>query len=69
MDRRRFVTMTGGMLALPAVVRAQPPSKIHHVGCLYYGHAVEAANRIRALRAGLQDHGYVEGKNLALEIR
>ena len=70
-DRRRFLTIAAGMLVapLPATVGAQQPSKVHHVGWLSYGQPGESASRVRALRMGLQDHGYVEGKNIGLEFR
>ena len=70
MDRRGFLSaLAGGLLAVPLAVEAQQPSKVYHVGWLYYGQPGEAARRVRALRMGLQDHGYVEGKNLGLEFR
>jgi hypothetical protein len=71
MDRRRFVTIAAGMLAapLPAAVRAQQPLKVRQIGCLNYGSPVEFEDRIRALRTGLRDYGYVEGKNITFEFR
>ena len=69
MDRRCFLTIVAGMAPLPATVRAQQPPKVYHVGSLYYGQPGESASRVRALRMGLQDHGYVEGKNIAFDFR
>jgi len=71
MNRRAFVTGLGLLLVAPLAeeVRAEQPSKVHQLGCLYYGFPAEAAQRIRALRAGLLEHGYVEGKNIKLELR
>jgi putative tryptophan/tyrosine transport system substrate-binding protein len=69
MDRRRFLlTSLAGALAAP-LAAAQQPSKVHQIGCLVYGSPVEFEDRIRALRAGLRDYGYVEGKNITLEFR
>jgi putative tryptophan/tyrosine transport system substrate-binding protein len=50
-------------------VCAEQPSKVYQLGCLYYGSPAEAAQRIRALRTGLLEHGYVDGKNIKLELR
>jgi putative ABC transport system substrate-binding protein len=71
MNRRAFVTSVGAVLAASsaAAVRAQQPSKVHRIGCLTYGSPVEFEDRIRALRTGLRDYGYVEGKNITLEFR
>jgi putative ABC transport system substrate-binding protein len=69
MDRRAFVTGLGAVLAGPHAVGAQQAAKVHQLGCLYYGSPTEAAQRIRALRAGLLEHGYVDGKNIKLELR
>ena len=71
MNRRAFVTSVGAVLAASsaAAVRAQQPLKVHRIGCLTYGSPVEFEDRIRALRTGLRDYGYVEGKNITLEFR
>jgi len=49
--------------------RAQQPTKVHQIGYLITGSPAESANRVKALRTGLQDHGYVEGKNIILVFR
>ena len=73
MDRRRFIgTVAGGLLAAPlaAEASAQPPSKVSQIGWPIYGSQAEyPASRVEALRIGLQDQGYVEGKNIALVFR
>jgi putative ABC transport system substrate-binding protein len=48
--------------------RAQPP-KVARLGFLRLGSASANAHRVEALRTGLRDLGYVEGKNLVIEIR
>ena len=60
------------VLALALLIteaRAQQPSKIHQIGYVSYGAPAESANRVRALRMGLRDHGYIEGKNINLVFR
>src|SRR5262245_10156884 len=54
---------------LTAETSAQPPSKLYRIGYLGYGSPGESGSRVRALRTGLLDHGYVEGKNLELVFR
>jgi len=68
-NRRTFVTGVGAVLAVPLASGAQQAPKVYHVGWLYYGQPGEAAQRVRAFRTGLQDRGYVEGKNIDLEFR
>ena len=48
---------------------AQQPAKVHQIGYLISGSPAFWANRIEALRMGLRDLGYVEGKNMALALR
>ena len=60
-----FVTL----LLLTAEASAQPPSKVSQIGYLSLGSPAEAANRVNALRLGLRDHGYVEGKDISLVFR
>jgi len=55
------------LLTFPA--SAQQPAKVFQVGYLSYGTPAESANRVSALRSGLRDHGYVEGKNIVLVFR
>jgi putative ABC transport system substrate-binding protein len=49
--------------------RAQEPAKVHQIGYLITGSPAESANRVKALRLGLEDHGYVEGRNIILVFR
>jgi putative ABC transport system substrate-binding protein len=54
---------------LTTEARAQQPAKVHQIGILMYGPPASFAIRVEALRMGLRDRGYVEGKNIALAIR
>src|SRR5262249_14242434 len=65
----RIVGVVLGLLAGCVVARGKEPAKIWKIGVLGSGpHAVNAA-RDEALRQGLHDLGYDEGKNIALEYR
>jgi putative ABC transport system substrate-binding protein len=70
MRRREFITLLGGAAAVwPLAARAQQPEKVARIGHLDVGPATARASRVEALRAGLRDLGYVEGKNIVIEFR
>jgi putative ABC transport system substrate-binding protein len=70
MGRRELIAFAGAALfAWPLVAHAQQQAKIARLGYLGFGEPAGAATRVEALRAGLRDLGYVEGKNLVIEFR
>jgi hypothetical protein len=70
MRRREFITLVGGATATwPLAARAQQPAKVARIGYLDLGPASARASRVEALRAGLRDLGYVEGKNIVIVFR
>jgi ABC-type uncharacterized transport system substrate-binding protein len=69
MRRREFITLLGGAAVCPRGACAQQPAKVARIGYLGLGTAAGIADRAEALRAGLRDLGYVEGKNIVLEFR
>jgi len=67
MRRRDFIKLLGGAtLATPVAAQAQRPARI---GFLGFGTAAATADRVEALRAGLRDLGYLEGKNIVIDFR
>ena len=70
MDRRTFIgSVAGGLVAAPLAVRAQQVGKIYRIGILETIPAAQNAAKLDAMRVGLQDLGYVEGRNLIIEYR
>ena len=72
MHRRTFVAFAAGACLLePCVVRAQRRDKVAKIGLLLPRSEPSPADRIEleALRSGLRDLGWVEGRNLAIEMR
>jgi putative ABC transport system substrate-binding protein len=71
MKRRQFITVLGGAAAgwWPIVVRAQQSAHVPRIGFLGLGPASAFASRVEALRQGLRDLGYIEGKNVVIEFR
>jgi putative ABC transport system substrate-binding protein len=73
MRRREFISGLGGAAATaawPLAGRAQETAKVPRIGVLWHGASIgEEAIYLAALRQGLRDFGYVEGKNIALDMR
>jgi putative ABC transport system substrate-binding protein len=61
-------TLALALLVAPLAVGAQPVRKVSRVGFLANGSAA-ASPPVDAFRRGLRGFGYVEGQNVALEIR
>jgi putative ABC transport system substrate-binding protein len=66
--RREFITLVGGLATWPLVARAQQAA-LPVVGYLNFGSPESDASRLTGLRRGLNQSGYVEGRNLVIEYR
>ena len=70
MDRRTFIGgIAGGLLAAPLAAPAQQVGNVYRIGILETIPASQNAAKLDALRKGLRDLGYVEGRNLIIEYR
>src|SRR6516164_4567820 len=68
MRRREFITLVGGAAVWPFDARAQQPAMLV-IGYLNSTTPEGFSGYLRALRQGLNESGYVEGENLAVEYR
>jgi len=69
-SRRRALCLVFGPAWMAAAAWAQqPPAKQARVGFLVPEALVDQASRIDALREGLAERGWIEGRNLVTEVR
>jgi len=75
MDRRAFIGGLAAIATMPRVARAQLPRKVYRIGILSLSAASDVAGptpqspSTRALLRGLNELGYVYGRDFVIEIR
>jgi putative ABC transport system substrate-binding protein len=68
MRRREFIAALGSAAAWPLAARAQQPA-MPVIGYINLGSPESDTHRLTGLRRGLNQTGYVEGRNLVIEYR
>jgi putative ABC transport system substrate-binding protein len=69
MRRRDFITLLGGAAAWPLAASAQQAESTPRIGLLWPGDAPPASPRMESFRQGLRALGFVDGQNIAIELR
>ena len=70
MNRREFITLLGGAATWPLAARAQQSERMRRVGVLIsVANDPEGQARVTALKEGLQDLRWTDGRNIQIETR
>jgi putative ABC transport system substrate-binding protein len=72
MQRRDFITLLGGAaVSWPLKARAQQPERVRRVGALmpFSADDTEAKAIVAALRQGLEELGWTDGRNIRIDYR
>jgi putative tryptophan/tyrosine transport system substrate-binding protein len=68
--RRQFITLLGSAAAAwPLAARAQQAERVRRIGLLMVVDDREGQARVTALKQGLQELGWTEGRNIQIETR
>src|SRR5688572_7872753 len=67
MKRRQFIAGLASAAAMPLPAKAQPPMPV--IGFLDGRSAEHSAHLVAAFRRGLNETGFTDGRNVALEYR
>jgi putative tryptophan/tyrosine transport system substrate-binding protein len=69
MRRRAFITLLGGAAAWPCAARAQQPERMRLIGVLMgIESGPDARTRIAAFRQGLREAGWIDHRNVRIDI-
>jgi putative ABC transport system substrate-binding protein len=67
--RREFITLVGGAAAAwPLAARAQQTERMRRIAWLGLGRVDMPSPYVDALRSGLRDSGWIDGRNLAISL-
>ncbi|HEV8720622.1 MAG TPA: ABC transporter substrate-binding protein, partial [Candidatus Binatia bacterium] len=69
MRRKFWFVVISAVLCGAAIVEAQQTKKIPRIGFISPSSSSTAGPNLEAFRHGLRDLGYLEGENIAIEVR
>jgi putative ABC transport system substrate-binding protein len=69
LQRRELITLLGGAAAMWPLAASAQQGAVPVIGFLHPQSAEAFADNLRGLRQGLKETGYVEGENVAFELR
>jgi len=67
--RRIGLVLALGLTLAPLAAEAQQAAKVWRIGCLAATDLTASPHLLDAFRAGLRDHGYVDGQNVVIDCR
>jgi putative tryptophan/tyrosine transport system substrate-binding protein len=69
--RRQFITLLGGAAAWPLAADAQQSERMRRIGALMYLAAddPDSPALVAAFARGLQELGWIEGRNIQIDYR
>ena len=69
MNRRVFISGAVAVLTAPLAAEAQPQARVARIGVIPSGSPATSAASVDAFRQRLRELGYVEGRDIAIEVR
>ena len=71
MRRREFISLLGGAAAWPLTSQAQPRERVRRIGVLMHLAAddPDGQSRLAAFLQGVQEAGWIVGRNVAIDVR
>jgi len=69
MRRRELLALMAAAVTVPLAAEAQQTGKVGRIGCLLGATREQTSNLVKAFEDGLDDLGYVPGRNVVIEYR